>query len=202
MVKAGGSIGTPSIYTTRSTRSRIIEVPYEMLNPSTTVSSNFKSGSDSTATSTKESASPPVDFRNFHTMEGLLPKNNLNLRMRRKLDGWNPSGDVSPGTNITSDIGSEPVHHAHNTDPVTNTNGSAFPTPFAYRHEFLKNTTTTYDRQSTSEKLNGAGKSSEVALDFDYNSFASEGLSGFQFPLQDGQDLSSLLWGDTPFHTR
>jgi hypothetical protein len=198
--KPGGSIGAPSIYTTRSTRSRIVEVPPEMLNPSKASSSIFRSGTDSTATSTKESASPPVDLRNFHTMEGLLPKNNINLRIRRKVDGWNPSGDSSPGMNVMPDIGSEPFHHAHSVDPAANTNNSPFPIPLAYRQEFLKSTTTTYDRQSTFEIPNEAGERGEVAPDLDYNSFVSEGLSGFQFPLQDGQDLSSLLWGDPLFN--
>ena len=116
--------------------------------------------------------------------------------LRQQNNGFGPAMSFFPS------MGSERVHITQNASSTQNSDSLPLSNPFAYRQEFLQTSTTAYDMEPAFDMSDSTSKRAELPPDLNLNSLASEGRSGFQFPLQNDEDLNSLLWSDTLFGRR
>jgi hypothetical protein len=210
-------MGPPAI-DVRHFNSRVAELSADLLNQSifsTGLSSTANGSSENCSTSDKDSAKPLQDPHTTTDLRGILPKRSMAERLRRvnnfvssKISDQhepNMGHEVPKSFNIPTLFAQYPLQGEGGVTPQQNrrvenisTPNDGRQSPFPSQQQFMQSGN---DGNSTEQSIQGfytGGTNDGLPSNWALGSIDNSdllGFSGFEFSLEEGQDINSLLNG-------
>ena len=213
-------MGPPAI-DTMSFNSRVAEFSVDLVNQSifTTGISSTVNGSSESCTSDKNSATPPQDPHSTSDLRGILPKQSMAERLRRAKNhapskisnqqGQSMGHGVPKFFNMPALLAQYPVqrereiaqqqnHRVENNSTLNKGQQSSFSSPVPYQQQFMQSGNNGNNMEQSTHGFYKDDSNDGMPSNWTFGSLDNSvltGFSGFEFSLQEGQDINSHLNG-------